>query len=464
MSNFINYLMSLLKRKKLFQQISDYPPEYIQCCIEQDLSIAALESYLHTSDDPTEIAIQTLKTACSFYGGDWAGLFEIDMDLGIWSPVWWYKVGKNDRTMQMVREFESLTDMPTWIKSMQTGECVVIPDSSNPHAAPSQEAEVYRRLFVKSVIAAPFMPSPTGFFVIRNPSRYINYTTMLTVLAYVLHRAMAQQKVMNSTRMLLSPKSIRSDKDIIINFFGNMEICTSKGVLRESDFKSPKSSRVATYLMLHRKAAHPPLEIASALWPEDTADPDSISSNIRGFIYRFRQAFSLISDYQLIESTPNGYRINPKLHVMTDLQQFDELWESAQKAITTLQKIELLKQAFTLYRGPVFENAAGEHWIMSLATHYALRYTGLVNELLSTLAAVEDYATLQQYAVKAYEIMPTNVRTRYWIIYAMYQMGAIEMARNEITHAQTDFSAEEFDTLVGYIKECHDPKMKDILR
>lgn len=464
MSNFINYLMSLLKRKKLFQQISDYPPEYIQCCIEQDQSIAALEAYLHTSDDPTEIAIQTLKTACSFYGGDWAGLFEIDMDLGIWSPVWWYKVGKNDRTMQMVREFESLTDMPTWIKSMQTGECVVIPDSSNPHAAPSQEAEVYRRLFVKSVIAAPFMPSPTGFFVIRNPSRYINYTTMLTVLAYVLHRAMAQQKVMNSTRMLLSPKSIRSDKDIIINFFGNMEICTSKGVLRESDFKSPKSSRVATYLMLHRKAAHPPLEIASALWPEDTADPDSISSNIRGFIYRFRQAFSLISDYQLIESTPNGYRINPKLHVMTDLQQFDELWESAQKAITTLQKIELLKQAFTLYRGPVFENAAGEHWIMSLATHYALRYTGLVNELLSTLAAVEDYATLQQYAVKAYEIMPTNVRTRYWIIYAMYQMGAIEMARNEITHAQTDFSAEEFDTLVGYIKECHDPKMKDILR
>lgn len=464
MSNFINYLMSLLKRKKLFQQISDYPPEYIQCCIEQDLSIAALESYLHTSDDPTEIAIQTLKTACSFYGGDWAGLFEIDMDLGIWSPVWWYKVGKNDRTMQMVREFESLTDMPTWIKSMQTGECVVIPDSSNLHAAPSQEAEVYRRLFVKSVIAAPFMPSPTGFFVIRNPSRYINYTTMLTVLAYVLHRAMAQQKVMNSTRMLLSPKSIRSDKDIIINFFGNMEICTSKGVLRESDFKSPKSSRVATYLMLHRKAAHPPLEIASALWPEDTADPDSISSNIRGFIYRFRQAFSLISDYQLIESTPNGYRINPKLHVMTDLQQFDELWESAQKAITTLQKIELLKQAFTLYRGPVFENAAGEHWIMSLATHYALRYTGLVNELLSTLAAVEDYATLQQYAVKAYEIMPTNVRTRYWIIYAMYQMGAIEMARNEITHAHTDFSAEEFDTLVGYIKECHDPKMKDILR
>lgn len=464
MSNFINYLMFLLKRKNIFQQISDYPPEYIQCCIEQDLSIAALESYLHTSDDPKEIAIQTLKTACSFYGGDWAGLFEIDMDLGIWSPVWWYKVGKNDRTMQMVREFESLTDMPTWIKSMQTGECVVIPDSSNLQATPSQEAEVYRRLFVKSIIAAPFMPSPTGFFVIRNPNRYINYTTMLTVLAYVLHRAMAQQKGMNSARMLLSPKRIRSDKDIIINFFGDMEICTSKGVLRETDFKSPKSSRVATYLMLHRKAAHPPLEIASALWPEDTADPDSISSNIRGFIYRFRQAFSLISDYQLIESTPNGYRINPKMHVMTDLQQFYELWESAQKAITTLQKIELLKQAFTLYRGPVFENAAGEHWIMSLATHYALRYTGLVNELLSTLASVEDYATLQQYAVKAYEIMPTNVRTRYWIIYAMYQMGAIEMARNEITHAQTDFSAEEFDTLVGYIKECHDPKMKDILR
>lgn len=463
MSNYVNYLISLLKRKKLCQQISDYDPEYVQCCIEQDQVVASLEKYLHTSDDPKEIAGETLKTACTFYDGDWAGLFEVDMDLQIWTPVWWYKMDGYDRTMQLLQEFENLEVLPTWIQAMKTGECIVIPDVTKNSGLRISEQSLYRRLSIESIIAVPFTPNPIGFFVIRNPKRYLNYTTMLTVLAYVLHRALAQQKILSASQLSLSPDRIQSNKDIIINFFGNMEIYTAKGVLREQDFKSPKSARVATYLMLHRKATHPPLEIASALWPDDSSDADAMSRNIRGYIYRFRQAFSLISDYQVIESTPNGYRINPNLHIMTDLQQFDKLWESAQSVSSTLQKIELLQKAFDLYRGHVFENASGEHWIMSLTTHYALRYTGLVNELLSTLATVKDYSGLQQYAMRAYDIIPDNVRIRYWLIYSMYHLGAIEMAKGEISHAKADFSSEEFDALVSYLKKCPEILIQELL-
>lgn len=437
---------------------------YIHFCIEQDQAISTLEAYLHTSDDPREIANQTLQTACAFYGGDWSGLFEVDMELQLWTPVWWCKPAGNDRTIQLIREFENLAIMPTWIKAMESGGKIVLPNALDLQAATLQERDVYQRFDVKSLIAVPFAPNPTGFFVIRNPSRYLNYSTMLTVLAYVLHRALAQQNMLDSARLSLTSDKIENDKDVIINFFGNMEICTSKGVLREQDFKSPKSSRVATYLMLHRKAAHPPLEIASALWPNDTSDPEAISGNIRGYIYRFRQAFSLISDYQMIESTPNGYRINPKLHIMTDLQQFDKLWEHAQAANSTSQKIELLKKAFALYRGHVFENADGEHWLTATSAHYALRYAGLVEELLSTLAAVKDYAGLQQYAIKAYDMIPHNVRTRYWIIYAMYRLGSIEMARGEIEHARADLTTEGFDTLVEYLKHCSDLPLHELLR
>lgn len=440
-----------------------YDEKYIRFCVEQDQSIRTLEAYLHTSDDPREIAMQTLQTACAFYDGDWAGLFEVDMDLKIWTPVWWHKPDGHDRTMQLLHEFENLEVLPTWIRAMETGECIVIPDVTKESSIQGDEKNLYRRFSIGSIIAVPFTPNPVGFFVIRNPKRYSGYTTMLTVLAYVLHRTLAQQKVLHASQLSLTPERIRNDKDIIINFFGNMEIYTAKGVLREQDFKSPKSARVATYLMLHRKATHPPLEIASALWPDDSSDVDAISGNIRGYIYRFRQAASLISDYQVIESTPNGYRINPELHIMTDIQQFDKLWENAQSVGSTLQKIELLKKAFELYRGHVFENASGEHWIMSLSTHYALRYTGLVNELLSTLATVKDYPGIQQYAMRAYDLIPDNVLIRYWLIYSMYRLGAVEMAKGEISHAKADFSSEEFDALISYLKKCPEIPVRELL-
>ena len=47
----------------------------------------------------------------------------------------------------------------------------------------------------------------------------------------------------------------------------------------------------------------------------------------------------------MIESSANGYYINRDFHIMTDLQQFDMLWEQALHAVTIPHKVELLKQA-----------------------------------------------------------------------------------------------------------------------
>lgn len=81
---------------------------------------------------------------------------------------------------------------------------------------------------------------------------------MLSALAYVLQRAMAQQKMIESAKLAPMPDLVQSNKDVAINFFGDMEICTRKGVLSERFFNSPKSSRVVTYIILNPKTAHPP--------------------------------------------------------------------------------------------------------------------------------------------------------------------------------------------------------------
>lgn len=425
----------------------EYDPEYVAYCIELEQIVSALEENLHTSDDPKEIAMQTLKVACSFYGGNWAGILEVDLEMDVWNPLWWFSMSKRDKTLQLFGEFELAKFMPNWVQALKAGTPVIIRNVKEVQKDHPEEYEVYKRLEVESVIGVPFGPNPVGFLAIRNPTRYISHPSMMSILAYVLHRAMAQQKTIDSSKLALSPDEIQSDRDIIINFFGSMEIRTSQGVLKERDFNSPKSSRVATYLLLNRKSSHTAWEIVEALWPDEPDKMDTLCNYIRGYIHTFRKAFALVSPYPLIETAANGYQINHDFHIMTDLQQFDLLWENAQHAVSTSHKVELLKKAVALYRGHVFENACDEHWIIGIVTHYKTRYIGIVNELLATLMGAGDYTGVQYYATRAIELTPENIKAYYWLVCAMTKLDCSELAKNEIAHAKKSLTAEEFASL-----------------
>lgn len=430
-----------------------FDEDYIHYCTHQDRTLKQLEANLHTSDDPEEIAMGTLKTACDFYEGDWVGILEVDLDLGIWTPVWWYNPGGNDRTRQLMHEFEAAEFMPSWIQAMNENNAIIVPDAAAVKDLRPDEYGVYQRLRVNSVIAAPFKPNPVGFLAIRNPKRYIDQPGMLIYLAYVLHRAMSQKKTMDSAKMKISPENIDRDTDVIIHLLGNLEVYTSKGVIREADFKSPMMCKMLAYLALHPKTMTPPWKMVSVLWPEDSDDADNLSKNVKYLLYRFRQVFSLISDYQLIESSVSGYRLNPELNVMTDLQMFDHYRNSIQGTPSLAHKVELLKKAVSIYEGHVFDSGNSEDWVMPTATHYALEYVGVINELLKIMAEAKDYSDVIKYAAQSLEIEPGNMRAHYWRIFALYQSGASEMARASLPMAKRSLTEEEYADLIELLRQ-----------
>lgn len=205
------------------------------------------------------------------------------------------------------------------------------------------------------------------------------------------------------------------------------------------------------------------MEINSALWPDEYADPEAVSRNIRGCIYRFRRAFSLISDYPLIESTPNGYRVNPQLNIITDAQQFDRLYDVAMQPALIGRKVDLLKKVISLYRGPLFQSACDEHWIIGQVSYYRLHYIDAVNELLSTLASAKDYSSVREYAAEAIRIMPGNLKAYYWLIISLYYGGTIELARDELALSKSVLTADEYDTLVHYLRQGKDIPIQELL-
>ena len=75
------------RARRIPEKLAQYDDEYLLYCVEKDRVETVLESTLHETDDPKEIIDVTLKTVCEFYGGDWAGVMDIDMDTCLWRPV-----------------------------------------------------------------------------------------------------------------------------------------------------------------------------------------------------------------------------------------------------------------------------------------------------------------------------------------------------------------------------------------
>ena len=447
MQNQIQKLLAMFDAQK--------PPmkegrEYIQYAVEVEQTLRDFEAHLHESDDPVEIAQYTLETACHFYGGDWCGLFVVDLDLNLWSPYWWYNNAAEDKTTSLLNELESSEFLYRWVHAFRENEPMIVLDAESIKDEYPAEYDLYQRLGLHSALAVPVRPRPSALIAVRNTTRYQTQTSMLRLLAYVLMAAYNEQKMLDQLQLVVAPENIESNEDVYISLFGELKIYTSKGVLKESDFNSPKINRLLTYLLISPKTALTPYEIQQAIWTEDSAN---INNNLKNLIYRLRQKFGLILDEQLIQSTAAGYQYNSKLHITTDCQRFDSFVKLAAKASPVMTKVELLKSAIDLYDGKVLSSADGEHWPIQFSSKYHLLYIGTINELLKQLDALHSYDLLNQYAMKSLSIAPENARAYYWLVRALKEQGLDELATNELHQAKQHLMEEEYSELLVSLAE-----------
>lgn len=429
-------------------------PENVQCALDIESTMNELETQLYYRHlPPKEVAMRVMETACKFYDADWCGLIQVDLDLGLWKPFWWYNDSPDDKTTVLTNEFESAEFLDRWVRTVSRGTPIVVSDAEEVKESYPEEYNLYQRLGIHSVLAIPLEPRPVALIAVRNPKRYIHQTSMLKLLAYVLLVAYNDKRMVDSLSLTFSPENIKSSHDIFISLFGELKIHTSRGVLRESDLKSPKISRLLTFLLLSKKSTVTSLEIMQAVWPEELEDADEPAKKVKYLVYRLRQAFSLISDEQLILSTPFGYQFNPDLNITTDFQRFDELCVAAAKATSVVNKVGLLEKAIEQYQGKLLSSAEGEHRLVHTANRYHLAYMNTVNELLKQLMNFKAYDLIHQDAAKALTVAPENTKAYYWLIQSYKSQNMDEMAEGEIIAARQKLSEEEYQKLLSELEK-----------
>ena len=235
--------------------------------------LVALEKRLHNTEDPMEITIEVLRTACEFYNADWAGVLFVDLEAEVWTAEAWYDAQKGAMKSTSIKGLEYAGDFVRWVQCLKENRPVILLDREEIASSNPTEYEFYKLVGATSILAVPFWKHPTGFLVLKNPKTYASNSHMLQILAYVAMMSAEQLAKTKSAEHIVRPMEIRDGKDLIINVLGRLEITSAIGTVTQEKLSSDKGCKLLTYLLLSGKAVQP-WDIFHTLWPNDYAkDP-----------------------------------------------------------------------------------------------------------------------------------------------------------------------------------------------
>ena len=249
--------------------------------------MSVLEASLRNTEDSEAIISGLLKGAAEFYDASRASVVEADWDLGIGVITYeWCKDGvPAQRDMLQCLPMEKF---PRWRKALRANKPVVISDLQRLEKVYPDEAAFFREYGVTTLLAAPFSKRINqGFIAVDDPTRYTDDPVFLFIASYAVVAELNEIKQQQS--LLAATKASKyNPEDIHINFFGGMEIISSKGTLTGEDIKADQCYLLLAYLILNHKKNFTVDTLAEIICPYDELDsPYKVVNNI---VYRLRRS------------------------------------------------------------------------------------------------------------------------------------------------------------------------------
>lgn len=109
--------------------------EYVQYAIEIERTLHNMQKELNTCIDPRKAAMLIMRVATEFYDADWCGILDVDMEIGVWTPIWWYDTEFGEMAQTKFEEFELSEKYGRWIQCLRDHEPIIVPDVERLEAA-----------------------------------------------------------------------------------------------------------------------------------------------------------------------------------------------------------------------------------------------------------------------------------------------------------------------------------------
>lgn len=409
-------------------------------------SVISLANEVYGCSEPKEIALCTLKKACEFYDADWCGVFDVDLMLNLWMPFWWYDREEGwEAKLLIYRQYGITGEFHRFLDALENNLHLFMADIEEVKNISTEEYNLYSQSLVKSFLAVPYNKREKGFLFLRNPQKNCDRPEFLQVVANILVQEINEQKLLDCMKSDACPECRENGSGLIINLFGGLSICGERGKMTEAEMKSTLCAKMLVLLLMNRHRGMSAREISEHLWSDK--DYDNPTGNLRSLLFRCRAALHLITDAELIITTPTGYRINPDLNIKTDYEEFERICENRDALTDRDSKISELGKAVKLYQGKLFPIGSSEHWLMPHNSRYSIMYLPVLDELMELLHSEKNYHLMYEYAMQAISVEPDSPITIYWLIVALRKHGAVDMAKKQLEFAKLRLLEEEYKEL-----------------
>ena len=414
-------------------------------------------SVIHTITRESENAKQNidqdiisglLKGAAEFYGASRASVVEADWDLGIGVITYeWCKDGVSaQRDMLQCLPMEKF---PRWRKALRANKPVVISDLQRLEKVYPDEAAFFREYGVTTLLAAPFSKRINqGFIAVDDPTRYTDDPVFLFIASYAvvveLNEIKQQQSLLAATKA-----SKYNPEDIHVNFFGGMEIISSKGTLTGEDIKADQCYLLLAYLILNHKKNSTVDTLAEIICPYDELDsPYKVVNNI---VYRLRRTLSVIGLDKLVIGKNGTFQINPNFNIHTDFDRFEDACIQLKTEENPDMRHSLYHSAVDMYKGQLLPRCEHELWLMQLSMYYQSLYLQITKGYVRLKMECKDYILAQKTAIDALRFDPKDSELNMYAILAMGFQGNLSMAQTYYTAAKPYLALEHAEVIKKYL-------------
>ena len=408
------------------------------------------EAVLHDEEDPTVIATRVMQTACELYDADWCGILIADLQTQAFIPEIWYEVGLGPMKDTLFNDIEFTEEFATWAQCLVEQKPVVIPNVEAIRETSPKEYEAYQRLDARSIMGVPFGQHPLGFMVIRNLKRYVDHPEPLRLACFVAMMMLEQirrQRIEKVTHVSDEPDDGKFH--IRYNILGPHNMVINGREVCEDDLPHPNRRAwvILLYLVLHRQPVDQ-IQLISENWPDD--DETSSRNAMRQALFRLHNELSAYHDVKVVELFGGKIKFSDDVRVTTDAAEMEELFERSKSMPENEDKLEVLKKAFSLYRGRLFMQGDTElgDWLMPYTVRYNQVFVDIATELLKMLGHHKDYRCIMDYAPVALEHEPGMHAAYYWIVIAADGMGNSVAREKALEKAKMELTDEEYGKLM----------------
>lgn len=407
--------------------------------------LRSLEACLRNTEDSENIIEGLLRDATEYYGADRTYVLEADWNLGIFINT--YEHCRNGAESQM-KDLQSIPFelLPCCVDALRNNVPIVHPDVKKLQQSSPKQFQTLDGFGIHSIIAVPFKKRiNSGFLCVDNPTKYIDSPDYLLMLAYATVSELNEISLQDIVATYKRNAPRYSSSDVYINCFGQLEVVTPNGILREEDFTADLSYTIFLYLVINHNKHVTVQDLVDSVWEGMTLDASY--KQAKNAVYRLRKTLSKIDMEELVIASHGSFALNPAYTIHTDIERFADIYERISQEDDEEILAGLYRDAIPLYKGKLAPRTDYYHWLIPKCVWFQSLHLEIVYKYVDYLLKNQKYVEAQGIIADALMYHPNNSRLYRDMILSLIGQKNFNLARVQYYDAESYLEPEDVEIL-----------------